>query len=54
MLLVSGTLVMVLFVLPQRYVLSSGFREGSLVLPSPSTPFEPTFPNRISNTTKRW
>jgi tetratricopeptide (TPR) repeat protein len=48
MLLVSGTLVMVLFVLPQRYVLSSGFREGSLVLPSPSTPFEPTFPNRIA------
>jgi thioredoxin-like negative regulator of GroEL len=48
MLLVSGTLVMVLFVLPQRYVLSSGFREGSLVFPAPSTPFEPVTAGRIA------
>ncbi len=47
-LLVSGTLVLVLYVLPQRYVLSSGFREGSLILPDPSTPFQPVDPVRIS------
>ena len=40
MLLVSGTLVLVLYVLPQRYVLSSGFREGTLALPNPTTPFQ--------------
>ncbi len=43
-LLVSGTLVLVLYVLPQRYVLSSGFREGALNFPDPSTPFEPMNP----------
>lgn len=43
-LLVSGTLVLVFYVLPQRYVLSSGFREGSFTLPDPSIPFEPVDP----------
>jgi len=47
-LLVSGTLVLVLVVLPQRYVLSSGFREGSLALPDPSVPFVPTDPLLVS------
>ena len=47
-LLVSGTLVLVLYVLPQRYVLSSGFREGTLILPDPSTPFEPMNAARIA------
>lgn len=40
-LLLAATLVLVLFVLPQRFVLSSGFQEGSLNFPTPSTPFEP-------------
>lgn len=44
MLLVAATLVLVLYVLPQRYVLSSGFMEGTLALPDPRTPFEPTSP----------
>ncbi len=39
-LLLSGTLVLVLYVLPERYVLSSGFVEGNLNLPDPSIPFE--------------
>lgn len=39
-LLLSATLVLVLFVLPQRFVLSSGFQEGSLNFPNPATPFE--------------
>ncbi len=43
-LLVAGTLALVLLVLPQRYVLSSGFREGNLALPDPSVPFEPPDP----------
>lgn len=47
-LLVVGTLALVLYVLPERYVLSSGFREGSLNLPNPSTPFEPAPPLRIA------
>jgi tetratricopeptide (TPR) repeat protein len=47
-LLVSGTLVLVLYVLPQRYVLSSGFREGSLNFPAPSTPFEPLDPQFVA------
>ncbi|NNF12140.1 MAG: tetratricopeptide repeat protein [Gemmatimonadetes bacterium] len=47
-LLVVGTLALVLYVLPERYVLSSGFREGSLNLPSPATPFEPAPPLRIA------
>ena len=47
-LLVSGTLVLVLYVLPQRYVLSSGFREGTLILPDPSTPFAPMNAARIA------
>ena len=47
-LLLSGTLVLVLYVLPQRYVLSSGFREGTLILPDPSTPFEPMNAARIA------
>lgn len=40
-LLLSATLVLVLFVLPQRFVLSSGFQEGTLNFPDPTTPFEP-------------
>jgi len=40
-LLISGTLVLVLFVLPQRYVLSSGFRESGISFPTPETPFVP-------------
>jgi tetratricopeptide (TPR) repeat protein len=47
-LLVAGTLVLVLYVLPQRYVLSSGFREGSLILPDPSTPFASVDPVRVA------
>lgn len=47
-LLVSGTLALVLYVLPERYVLSSGFREGNLNLPNPRTPFEPAEPLRIA------
>ena len=43
-LLVSGTLVLVLYVLPERYVLSSGFVEGNLNLPDPTIPFEPVAP----------
>lgn len=43
-LLVAGTLVLVLYVLPERYVLSSGFREGDYHPPDPSTPFEPAPP----------
>jgi len=40
-LLIAGTLVLVLFVLPQRYVLSSGFRESGISMPTPATPFVP-------------
>ncbi|MDH3422536.1 MAG: hypothetical protein OEN00_06060, partial [Gemmatimonadota bacterium] len=40
-LLISGTLVLVLYVLPQRYVLSSGFRESGISFPTPTTPFVP-------------
>ncbi|MEM7416939.1 MAG: tetratricopeptide repeat protein [Gemmatimonadota bacterium] len=47
-LLVSGTLVLVLYVLPQRYVLSSGFMEGSLNFPEPTVPFEPLNPRVIA------
>lgn len=47
-LLVAGTLALVLYVLPERYVLSSGFREGALHLPNPSVPFEPAPPLRIA------
>ncbi len=39
--LIATTLVLVLFVLPQRYVLSSGFRESAVSFPAPSTPFAP-------------
>lgn len=39
--LISGTLVLVLYVLPERYVLSSGFRESGSTFPTPSTPFVP-------------
>ena len=41
LLLISGTLVLVLFVLPQRYVLSSGFRESGMSFPIPAAPFVP-------------
>lgn len=41
LLLVAATLVLVLVVLPQRYVLSAGFRESSLTFPTPGTPFAP-------------
>ncbi len=47
-LLVMGTLALVLYVLPERYVLSSGFREGSLNIPNPAIPFEPAPPLRIA------
>ncbi len=47
-LLVVGTLALVLYVLPERYVLSSGFREGSLNLPNPAIPFEPAPPLRVA------
>lgn len=40
-LIVAVTLVLVLFVLPERYVLSPGFRESGISFPSPSTPFAP-------------
>jgi tetratricopeptide (TPR) repeat protein len=41
LLLISGTLLLVLFVLPERYVLSSGFRESGASFPTPATPFVP-------------
>jgi len=41
LLLVAATLVLVLVVLPQRYVLSSGFRESGLRFPEARTPFAP-------------
>jgi len=40
-LLVALTLLLVLGVIPQRYVLSPGFRESAMSLPSPTTPFAP-------------
>lgn len=40
-LLVAGTLVLVLYVLPERYVLDSGFRESGMSFPTPTTPFVP-------------
>lgn len=40
-LLIAGTLVLVLYVLPERYVLRPGFRESGMTFPSPSTPFAP-------------
>jgi tetratricopeptide (TPR) repeat protein len=40
-LLIAGTLVLVLYVLPERYVLSSGFRESGMSFPQPTTPFVP-------------
>ncbi len=40
-LLIAGTLVLVLYVLPERYVLRPGFRESGITFPSPSTPFAP-------------
>ena len=40
-LLVSITLVLVLFVIPERYVLSPGFRESGMSFPAPTTPFVP-------------
>lgn len=39
--LISGTLVLVLYVLPERYVLRPGFRESGMSFPSPTTPFAP-------------
>jgi tetratricopeptide (TPR) repeat protein len=39
--LIAVTLVLVLYVLPERYVLSSGFRESGLSFPQPSIPFVP-------------
>lgn len=47
-LLLAATLVLVLFVLPQRFVLSSGFQEGTLNFPNPATPFEPLESRRIT------
>jgi predicted Zn-dependent protease len=40
-LLISVTLVLVLFVIPERYVLSPGFRESGMSFPAPTTPFVP-------------
>jgi predicted Zn-dependent protease len=40
-LLISVTLVLVLFVIPERYVLSPGFRESGMSFPAPTTPFIP-------------
>jgi tetratricopeptide (TPR) repeat protein len=40
-LFVSATLVLVLFVMPERYVLQRGFRESAREFPSPTTPFVP-------------
>ena len=48
LLLVSITLVLVLFVLPERYVLSSGFRESGLSFPEPRIPFVPLDPVRVA------
>jgi thioredoxin-like negative regulator of GroEL len=42
LLLVAATLVLVLVVLPQRYILSSGFRESGLSFPESRTPFAPS------------
>ncbi|MEQ1856336.1 MAG: hypothetical protein ABL963_07695, partial [Longimicrobiales bacterium] len=39
--LIAGTLVLVLYVLPERYVLRPGFRESGMGFPTPSTPFAP-------------
>jgi predicted Zn-dependent protease len=39
--LIAGTLVLVLFVLPERYVLRPGFRESGMSFPAASTPFAP-------------
>jgi len=39
--LIAGTLVLVLWVLPERYVLRPGFRESGMGFPAPSTPFAP-------------
>jgi tetratricopeptide (TPR) repeat protein len=39
--LIAGTLVLVLYVLPERYVLRPGFRESGMRFPNPSTPFAP-------------
>ena len=39
--LIAGTLVLVLYVLPERYVLRPGFRESGMSFPTPSTPFAP-------------
>ncbi len=35
----ASTLVLVLFILPERYLLGPGFRESGMSFPSPSTPF---------------
>ena len=40
-LFVAATLVLVLFVIPERYVLQRGFRESGMKLPAPTTPFTP-------------
>lgn len=40
-LLVAGTLTLVLYVLPERYVLDAGFRESGMSFPMPETPFVP-------------
>ena len=40
-LLISGTLVLVLYVFPKRYVLSAGQADSGISFPTPSTPFVP-------------
>jgi tetratricopeptide (TPR) repeat protein len=46
-LLVSITLVLVLVVLPERYVLESGFRESGTNFPAARTPFVPIDPVQV-------
>ena len=41
-------MVLVLVVLPQRYVLSSGFRESGLSFPNPGVPFVPPDATQIA------
>ncbi len=48
LLLVAATLLLVLVVLPQRYVLSVGFAESGQNFPDPSIPFLPHDPVRVA------
>jgi tetratricopeptide (TPR) repeat protein len=46
--LVGATLVLVLFVLPERYILSSGFAESGLTFPASRIPFVPVSAVRVA------